>query len=408
MAHSASAQGTNFKVLYKFAGVDPFVTLFGDGSVPEGDLIRVGDILYGTTLVGGRYTGNCYYVSCGTVYSFNLVTGVEKVIYGFSVGASSPNGGLNHIDGKLYGTIEGGIPFTIKPPIFVPGYVFSVDPGTSAVNFVHTFLGQNDGHYPASGMIESAGLLYGTTASDGAAGYGTVFVFNPKTGAEKVLYFFQGGADGAAPANTLLMANGLLYGTTGSGGDSQCGCGTVFALNPETGAEKVLHRFQGGSDGKAPSGRLHLIDVMLYGTTVYGGTGDPANCSGCGTIFAVNAMTGAETIVHSFGGGLDGAYPTTGLTERRSKLYGLTNEGGVAGCSPSSCGYGTIFSLDPTSGTEKVVYAFTGTADGAYPAGALLNVGGTLYGTTRDGGEDSTLHEECVISGCGTLFAVTP
>jgi uncharacterized repeat protein (TIGR03803 family) len=426
MANSAQAQSASFKVLHEFAGVGD-TPLLGDGSTPEGDLIKVGDLLYGTTFLGGYNTGNCYYVTCGTVYSFNLVTGVEQVVYAFRVGGgtdvtggSSPNGGLTHIGDMLYGTLAGGIPFTIKPPIVLPSQVFSVDTKSGVEKAVHLFTGQGDGRDPAGETIKVAGIVYGTTVFGGSTGYGTVFALNPKTGAEKVLYSFKGGADGAEPSSTLLNADGMFYGTTQNGGNNPCDCGTVFVLNPKTGAEKVLYRFQGGSDGNSPSGRLyyvggsdfnrplgrlHYFNPILYGMTSFGGTGDRAKCgaSGCGTIFAVNVTTGAETILYSFGGGLDGAYPDGGLTELRGKLYGVTGGGGNMVC---QCG--TIFSLDMTSGTEKVLYAFTGTGDGAYPSGSLLKVDGSLYGTTSMGGAGNLNCGSEIIGPCGTLFEITP
>jgi hypothetical protein len=56
-----------------------------------------------------------------------------------------------------------------------------------------------------------------------------------------------------------------------------------------------------------------------------------------------------------------------------------------------------------TTGTEKVLYSFGG-GDGAYPLAGLINVNGTLYGTTYTGGSFSCFHH----LGCGTVFALTP
>jgi uncharacterized repeat protein (TIGR03803 family) len=48
----------------------------------------------------------------------------------------------------------------------------------------------------------------------------------------KVLYTFTGGAGGGQPGGGLVEdAAGNLYGTAGFGGDSSCGCGTVFKLD---------------------------------------------------------------------------------------------------------------------------------------------------------------------------------
>jgi len=80
----------------------------------------------------------------------------------------------------------------------------------------------------------------------------------------------------------LIEVKGTLYGTTLSGGTGcdGAGCGTVFSLDPNTGAETVLYAFQGGTDGSGPNA---VIDVKgtLYGTTVGGGA------YGYGTLFAL-------------------------------------------------------------------------------------------------------------------------
>jgi uncharacterized repeat protein (TIGR03803 family) len=61
--------------------------------------------------------------------------------------------------------------------------------------------------------------------------------------------------DGAYPAGDLTIdGSGNLYGTTYSGGGTDCGdfkygCGTVFKLTPslgETYTETVLHEFSNG------------------------------------------------------------------------------------------------------------------------------------------------------------------
>ena len=66
------------------------------------------------------------------------------------------------------------------------------------------------------------------------------------------------------------------------------------------------------------------------------------------------------TVLYSFSGGADGAYPMAGLvTDKRGNLYGTTAYGG-------SFGHGTVFKLDP-SGNETVLHSFTNTPDGAVP-----------------------------------------
>jgi uncharacterized repeat protein (TIGR03803 family) len=72
-------------------------------------------------------------------------------------------------------------------------------------------------------------------------------------------------------------------------------------------------------------------------------------------------------------------------------LYGTTSMGGAHG-------EGTIFSMT-LSGNEKMLYSFgSSNSDGLHPYASLIDVNGTLYGTTSGGGA----------YGNGTVFALTP
>ncbi|MGB9652524.1 MAG: hypothetical protein WCB01_12050, partial [Candidatus Cybelea sp.] len=64
---------------------------------------------------------------------------------------------------------------------------------------------------------------------------------------------------------------------------------------------------------------------------------------------------------------------------------------------------GTIFRVTTTGG-ENALYSFGGGSDGAYPYAGLMNVNGTLYGTSLHGGGRGCQDH----SGCGTSFAFTP
>ena len=192
----------------------------------------------------------------------------------------------------------------------------------------------------------------------------------------RTVYQFKGpgtggsssGDDGAIASNGLLVVGREFYGTTDSGGSDNDG--TVFKLNPATGAESVVYRFGAAAgDGQAPAGSLIDVSGLLYGTTGDGGTGkcDTYGDPGCGTVFAVDPTTGAEHVVHSFQLGSGGSGPVSGLVKAGDKLYGTTL---------GSKKYpGTVFTLDPATGVESVIYAFAGGADGAHPT-SLISVGG--------------------------------
>jgi uncharacterized repeat protein (TIGR03803 family) len=134
----------------------------------------------------------------------------------------------------------------------------------------------------------------------------------------------------------------------------------------------------------------------LYGTTsASGGSGFTCiNGPGCGTVFSVT-LNGTEKVLHAFSGsGTDGFEPVAGLIEVHGTLYGTTEAGG-------QYGYGTVFSINQ-HGTEKVLYSFKGGNDGASPMASLIDVNATFYGTTSAGGTGSCN------GGCGTVFSITP
>lgn len=209
---------------------------------------------------------------------------------------------------------------------------------------------------------------------------------------ETVLYSFNGGTDGKIPAGLVVDGKGSLYGMTQAGG--VFGLGTVFEVTP-AGKQIELHSFAGASDGASPSflGTL-LLDAAgnLYGTTTAGGAFN------LGTVFEIDASRN-ESILYSFKGGTDGSTPQAGLVQDASgNFFGTTAAGG-------SFEAGTVFELDH-AGNEKVLYRFTGGADGGIPKAALvLDAQGNLYGTTTVGGG---FHIHCSAKGCGTVFKVTP
>ena len=140
----------------------------------------------------------------------------------------------------------------------------------------------------------------------------------------------------------------------------------------------------------APSrGGLLNVNGVLYGTTEYGGAHGQANSDTGGTVFSIKT-SGHEKVLHSFGKGSDGAMPAAGLIDVNGTIYGTTFYGGTQNG-------GTVFSIT-TSGTEKVLHNFGKGKDGTEPAAALTNVNGTLYGTTYVGGAH----------GDGTVFSLKP
>jgi len=320
--------------------------------------------------------------------------------------------------GNMYGSSElGGTGCPGKRTVGC-GTVFEIAAnGTESV--LYSFTGSTDGGFPeASVILDSSGNIYGTTTRGGAFNEGTVFEMSPQAGGgwtEQVLYSFGTNAnDGSIPGDGLIMdSSGNLYGTTEQGGNlKSCldqGCGTVFEIAPG-GAETVLYRFKGTTDGWYPVGNL-IADSSgnLYGTTEYAGNTGDCSGTGCGTIYELTTG-GAKKTLYTFQGWTksDGSQPTAGLIfDANGNLYGTTRGGGNGpGCYQ---GCGTVYELPSNGaggfGSEEVLYQFQGWAvggniDGAFPWAALLmDSSGDLFGTTQGGGE------RC---GCGTVFELSP
>jgi uncharacterized repeat protein (TIGR03803 family) len=331
-----------------------------------------------------------------TVSTQTLWAVSEKVVHAFT---SSKDGQYSYAAlifdsaGNLYGTTGSGGTYNC-------GTVFEETPGSNGwtESVVYAFNGVTDGCSPAvaSVLIDPSGNLYGTTYSGGTYDYGTVFELSKgENGAwtESVLYSFNGQDDGALPyAGLTFDALGNLYGTTYSGGTFANG--TAFELmKQENGnwTETVLHNFSGGSDGSLPyAGLIFDSSGNLYGTTIYGGTGN------LGTVFELQPNgdgTWAESILFNFIGGAGGSSPQTGLIfDQSGKLYGTTGEGG------NRNGAGVVFQLTKSGGTwiEKVLWA-PGGKDGYYPSALAIDSAGNLFGTNEEGGASK---------GAGTIFEI--
>jgi uncharacterized repeat protein (TIGR03803 family) len=355
---------SSYRVLYNFGDGS-------DGQHPYSSLVDVNGTLYGTTFWGGKYHE-------GTVFSIST-TGTEHVLHSFGHGqdGQEPDASLIDVNGTLYGTTTDGGKFG-------SGTLFSISmTGTERV--LHSF-SNLDGSFPNASLIDVKGMLYGTTTQGGSHTYGMVFSAST-TGTVHVLHSFGGFNDGMFPGASLIDVNGTLYGSTSEGGKYHSN-GTVFSIST-SGAEHVLHSFGHEPDGEKPQASLIDVNGTLYGTTASGG----GHSVKVGTVFSIST-TGTEHMLYSFRYPSDGENPTASLIDVNGTLYGTTYQGGKDG---NSSWDGTVFSVT-TSGAEHVLHDFGNFPDGAAPMASLIDVKGTLYGTTSTGGT----HNE------GTIFTLKP
>jgi len=341
----------NYRPLHEFRGRP------SDGAGPYGAMTFVGGTLYGTTSAGGKE-------AYGTIFSYNPVTAEYKLLYSFTLDFKKglyPDGQLLQVGNLLYGTTDaGGLPYCSN--LGGCGTLFSFDLTTNTLKVLHRFGGDADGGTPRGSLVLFNNAIFGVTSFGGTkgcyggTGCGTIFryaldnsTYTPKYRS----YAFRKPNhpnDGAEPKFGLTVANGMLYGTTFVGGDIKnqpCdpfGCGTVFSFNPQSasGDETPLVDTFNDNIGVEPSSNLTAYGFgqsmaqpsgHALGTTLGGGF------LGYGTIYQIDLASLAIKPLYSFTGGSDGAGPRGTLVRVGTSFYGVTYEGGEFDS-------GTIFRYD--------------------------------------------------------------
>ncbi len=368
---------------------------------------------YGTTSAGGeKEWGTVFELTPQSDGTWNetVLYNFQGSGFNLSDGATPTGSLIFDTAGNLYGTTSsggfggndcnaggGGTVFELSP---------SSDGGPWTETVLHTFkcATGNDGANPYGALvIDAQGNLYGTTQLGGTANVGTVYELSSSGGSwnETTIYNFQGGIDGYSPeAGLVLDSKGVLYGTTINGGSS--GRGTVFRLSHQPGnggswIEQILYSFAGGSDGANPYSAVILKKNVLYGTTLQQGQ------YGYGTVFQLTVSGGVpvETVLYGFQGDTDGANPYGGLiSDPAGNLYGTTEFGGAGKFKIA----GTLYQLKPgkqgSPWTETILHNFEAEKDGGFPTANLIIFEDALWSTTSTGGFGGT----CRVDGCGVVF----
>jgi uncharacterized repeat protein (TIGR03803 family) len=286
--------------------------------------------------------------------------------------------------------------------------VFELSPGAGGWTYSIPY---DNGAGPGL-VLGEAGNLYGNIGPGDYFGAGAIGELSPGSNGWTYtqLYSFCSQSrcqDGYGPlAPPIWDTHGNLYGTTYYGGIGQpnCwdsrGCGVVFEMTPKSNGTwkyHILHRFASfPHDGQSPAAGLAMdASGNLYGDTELGGA------HGKGTIFKMTAVGGhwKKTVLYSFPHCANGCLPAGTLAfDKAGNLYGA-GSGGNPDCGGYTCG--VVFKLAPQkNGTWKytVLHKFN-SKDGAFPPyGVIVDGKGHLFGTTSSGGTYNW----------GVAFEITP
>lgn len=403
-AQFAQAQTYKFKVLHTFHGKDgafPFGQLARDAqgnfysTTGEGGIHTCVDVGCGTVFKMAKTGKLIWSYSFDGKNGFDPVAGVLRDAAGNLYGTTEYGGTV-----PTSSNFGDGVVFKLDPSR--KETVLHRYKGCN-VN------GPHDGLYPRALLVmDASGMLYGTTLFGGVPSQcqGTAFAMT-KAGKQTILHRFSGGTDGGGPSDGLILGGvDSLFGVTSSGGTFNNGAG--FQLGTK-GGETVLYSFMGGADGGFPVSIL-VADAAgnLYGTTLMDSSGNCGGQ--CGTVFELSPGSNGWTqkTLYTFCQKslcADGEMPLYGplVLDNMGNIYGATNYGGYSNGGLCRSGCGVVYKLDP-SGTETVLYTFKGGPDGAFPAsGLFLDGKGNLYGTATGGGDF-----KCFSDGCGVVFELSP
>jgi hypothetical protein len=252
-------------------------------------------------------------------------------------------------------------------------------------NIIYDFNSSNTS--PNGFLTLDNGIVYGEENSN--SGNGSIYSIHTDGSGYKPIFNFNG-LNGRYPIGALTpsVTGDTLFGATGVGGPSynavthSYGYGCIFSVKTDGTGYNLLFSFN-DTDGYFPNGSLVLLGSKLFGMTNTGGI------KNLGCIFSINTDgTGFQNILQF--DSTNGANPNASLTPSVTgdSLFGMTNGGG-------STNYGCIFSILTNGAGYKDLFDFTLTnSNGARPQENLTLWDNTLYGTTWGNGT----YQGCVFS----------
>lgn len=288
-----SPDGSGFSVIHRFDSYSTTNVLGSpvndEGASPETELVEGPEpdgFLYGVTRSGGPNGTGVVFKLAKDGSGFAVLHAFSAVTSAAAVTPATNDEGLDLLgplvvgsDGYLYGTASGG-------GANGSGTLFRVGLDGSGFEVIYTFSAltvnpsglsiNGDGATPIAGLTDGMdGKLYGVTNLGGAQGNGTIFSFDPLTNELETRHSFDS-IGGARPTGELLLGqDGLLYGSTATGGTNAQGTttyGTLFSIGRDDtgiGFDSLLS-FE-GSDGSTPTGKMLQLDASTFVGLAAGG-----------------------------------------------------------------------------------------------------------------------------------------
>ncbi len=343
------------------------------GSLPNGQLVIAGGLMYGLASSGGT-------ANVGTLFEYNNSTNtITKKVDMTSANGQSPQGSLMLAsNGNLYGmTVAGG------GGTPAGGAIFEYNIGTNTYTKIYDFVSSGiNGSGPNGDLMQASnGKLYGMTRLGGANNQGVIFEYDLGTSTFTKKTDFSSSTTGGNPLGTLMqVSTGKVYGLATSGGANSVGTLFHFVVSSSTFTKKIdLNTATNG--GQINGGLTMANNNLFYGLTFIGGANN------VGVIFEYNKTTNSYTKKIDLQTSTGSLPVGSLLNASNGKLYGLTSGGGASS-------FGTLFEYDPSTNTYTKKADFNGNTStqlGGVPYGSLVEYSGNgkLYGMTKQGGSNN-------------------
>lgn len=357
-----NSDGSGFKILRNINSAT-------DGKDIWGSPLYESNVLFGHTFQGGvNGAGTIFQLS--TEGDFQVIKKLDSVKDGYN-----PMGSLiKASNGFLYGmTHRGGTNND--------GTIYKLKPDGSEFTVLKHFSKITDGGWPYGKLvIGKDNKLYGMTSAGGydenPLDYGTIFRLNLDGEFEVIKKLsYQNGQ--FSFGSLLVGSDGLIYGIGRAGGEFDRG--TIFKLNPQNLQFSVIHSFKVENGYNSYGSLIESSNGLLVGMNRDGGP------DLLGTIFTIKKDGSDFKVIHNFNGSSDGGNPRGDLVEGPDgTLYGLTYQGGAFDA-------GTIFKIKIDGTGFLVLKNFNPATDGKNPRGSLV-LGDLVTGFNPSRNEELTIY----------------